>query len=110
MESHKAVGGKPGSPMGCNALADSVRPPRIKQSIHWDTDLDTGLYILNEGPPPACSTTVFAPCIPGGTLPAHVVVSTAGNGSIIHNTYDNWQPRLGLAYRLGKTTVLRASV
>src|SRR5579883_732737 len=85
-------------------------PPGSNNQYTGDTDLDTGLYILNEGPPPACSTTVFAPCIPGGTLPAHVVVSTAGNGSIIHNTYDNWQPRLGLAYRLGKTTVLRASV
>ena len=31
------------------------------------------------------------------------------NNSIIHNTYDNWQPRVGLAYRLREKTVIRAS-
>lgn len=65
-------------------------PPGSANQFTGDTDLDTGQYILNQGPPPACSATVFAPCIPGGTLPAHVVLSSSGNGSIIHNTYDNW--------------------
>jgi len=73
-----------------------------------DTDLDTGQYILNRLPP-ACSATVFAPCIPGGTLPAHVIVTPSSNGSIMHNDLDNWQPRLGLAYRLRPNTVLRAA-
>lgn len=85
-------------------------PPGSGNQYTGDTNLDTGQYILNQGPPPGCSATVTAPCIPGGTLPANVVVSSSGNGSIIHNTYDNWQPRLGLAYRLGKATALRASV
>jgi len=31
------------------------------------------------------------------------------NGKIYHNNYDNWQPRVGLAYRLGQKTAIRAS-
>jgi hypothetical protein len=70
-----------------------------------DTDLDTGQYIL-AGVPPACSAGV-SPCIPGGTLPANVVVTNSGNGSIIHNTFDNIQPRLGIAYQILPNTVIR---
>jgi hypothetical protein len=72
-----------------------------------DTNLDTGQYILT-AVPPKCGA---APCIPtsDGSLPAHVVATTSNNNSIIHNTYDNWQPRIGLAYRLRDKTVIRAS-
>jgi outer membrane receptor protein involved in Fe transport len=83
-------------------------PPGSNNTYLGNTDLDTGQYILN-AVPPACSATVQAPCIPGGALPAHVVVTTLGNHAILHNSYDNWQPRLGLAYRLGSNTVLRAA-
>lgn len=71
-------------------------------------DLNNGTYILARVPP-ACSATQGAPCIPGGTLPDHVVATPFSNHAIYHNTYDNWQPRLGLAYRLGSKTVLRGS-
>jgi len=74
-----------------------------------DTNLDTGQYILT-ALPPACSSTQGAPCLPGGKLPAHVIVTPNSNRSIIHNTYDNWQPRLGLAYRVKSNTVLRAGI
>ncbi len=70
-----------------------------------DLDLDNGTYILEATAPP-CGT---APCIPGGTLPPNVLVTNRSNGSIVHNTYDNIQPRFGLAYRLRNRTVLRAS-
>ena len=75
-----------------------------------DTDLDTGTYILARTPP-ACSAVSSGPCIPtaGGVLPAHVVPDPQTNGAILHNTFDNWQPRLGLAYRVGQNTVIRAS-
>jgi outer membrane receptor protein involved in Fe transport len=87
-------------------------PPGSGNEYTGDTDLDTGQYILagKTTPPPACSATVQAPCIPGGTLPAHVIPNQLGNGGIVHNPYDNWQPRLGLTYRLPHTTVLRASI
>jgi hypothetical protein len=68
-------------------------------------DLNNGTYVLQK-PAPACSATQGAPCIPGGTLPAHVTVSR--NGRIIQNTYDNVQPRLGVAYRINDKTVFRA--
>jgi hypothetical protein len=73
-----------------------------------DLDLQNGTYII-AAPAPACGNGVGAPCIPGGSLPAHVFVTPLGNNQIIHNTFDNWQPRLGLAYRLRRRTVLRAS-
>jgi hypothetical protein len=73
-----------------------------------DLDLKNGTYIVAKMAPP-CSATQGAPCIPGGTLPAHVVLTPFKNGAIYHNTYDNIQPRVGLAYRFGPTTVLRAS-
>ncbi len=69
-------------------------------------DFNNGTYILQRNSA-ACGNGVGAPCIPGGALPAHVVVSP--NGKVYHNSYDNWQPRLGLAYRLRPKTVLRAS-
>jgi hypothetical protein len=73
-----------------------------------DIDFNTGNYIIQKMPS-ACGNGVGAPCIPGGTLPAHVVVTPQGNHAIFHNSTDNWQPRIGLAYRLRPATVLHAS-
>lgn len=56
--------------------------------------------------PPACGST---PCLPGGVLPPHVILTPHRNHSIINNTKDNWQSRLGLTYRLRPNTVIRAS-
>lgn len=72
-----------------------------------DLNLNNGTYIVARVPP-SCTVTNAAPCIPGGQLPAHVVVTSNSNGQIFHNTYDNIQPRVGLAYRLGSKNVLRA--
>jgi outer membrane receptor protein involved in Fe transport len=76
-----------------------------KSNITGNMDLNNGTYVL-QNPAPACSATQGAPCIPGGTLPAHVTVSP--NGKIIQNTYDNIQPRVGVAYRINDKTVFRA--
>ncbi len=73
-----------------------------------DLDLNNGTYILAREPP-ACSATQGVPCIPGGVLPANVVVTPHANGQILQNAYDNWQPRVGLAYRAGTKNVVRAS-
>jgi hypothetical protein len=74
-----------------------------------DEDFDKGVYIL-AAVPPACNpaTGIGAPCIPGGVLPDHVIVTPNKNQSIIRNTYDNLGPRLGLAYQLPRNTVIRA--
>jgi hypothetical protein len=73
-----------------------------------DLSLNNGTYIL-QAQPPSCAQTGKAPCIPGGVLPAHVVVTPFSNNRIIHNTYDNIAPRVGLAYSVNPKTVIRAS-
>jgi hypothetical protein len=71
-----------------------------------DMNFRDGTYILARSAPD-CATTNAAPCIPGGTLPAHVLVTPLGDGKIYHNDYGNIQPRIGLAYQLFPGTVLR---
>jgi hypothetical protein len=74
-----------------------------------DFDMNTGTYTLGAMSPSCEETGDIPPCIPGGTLPAHVVVTSHSNHSIINNNYDNWQARLGIAYRLRDKAVVRAS-
>lgn len=70
-----------------------------------DMDFSNGTYII-ENKPPACNVKMSAPCIPGnGTLPAHVVVSP--NGIIFHNDYNDIAPRVGFAYEIGNSRVVR---
>lgn len=71
-------------------------------------DLSNGTYVL-QAQPPSSAQVGRAPCIPGGVLPANVVVTPFSNHAILHNTYDNIQPRLGLAYSINPKTVVRAS-
>ena len=69
-------------------------------------DLHTGNYVLERMAPSCATTGNLPPCIPGGTLPANVVVSS--DGHLFHTTYDNIQPRVGFAYHLLPRTVIRA--
>ena len=69
-------------------------------------DFNRRAYIL-QAVPPACSSTVAAPCIPGGSLPDHVLVSSSGK--VVNDSTLNFQPRLGLAYRLTDRTVIRSA-
>jgi hypothetical protein len=69
-------------------------------------DFNSGNYMVQRLPP-SCSERGHAPCIPGnGTLPDHVVVSNIGK--IYHDTTTNWGPRVGLAYRLTQSIVVRS--
>jgi hypothetical protein len=72
-----------------------------------DMDFRNGTYILARNAP-SCAQTNAAPCIPNGTLPAHVLVTPLGGTAIFHNDYSNIQPRIGVAYQLLPNTVLRA--
>jgi outer membrane receptor protein involved in Fe transport len=72
-----------------------------------DMDLSNGTYILSAIPPP-CSPTREAPCIPNGILPPNVLVTKNSGGSLHNADYGNWQPRIGIAYRLRDTTSIRA--
>jgi outer membrane receptor protein involved in Fe transport len=69
-------------------------------------DFGRGVYLLQTSVG-SCDVLKAAPCIPGGTLPAHVILSP--NGKLQNNSHDNIQPRIGLAYRLNDKTVLRAA-
>jgi hypothetical protein len=70
-----------------------------------DIDFNNGTYILNF-PAPPCSSTVFAPCIPGGpTLPANVVQGPS-NHNLMATNYHNFGPRLGFSYKLDGRTVI----
>ena len=73
-----------------------------------DIDYGNGTYILQALAPP-CAQVGRPPCIPtpGGVLPAHVVVSP--NGKILKNRNFDFQPRLGIAYRLDARTAIRAA-
>src|SRR5207302_189035 len=71
-------------------------------------DLNRGVYLLQKVPPP-CATAAKAPCIatPDGSLPAHVEVEP--RGKIYHDYTDQWQPRIGIAYRMAPRTAIRTS-
>jgi len=72
-----------------------------------EIDFNNGTYILQRAVDSCANTGNIAPCIPGTGLPANVVISP--NNRLWKNTKTNFQPRLGLAYRLRDKTVLRAS-
>ena len=82
--------------------------PSQGNQYEGDLNLDKGQYILSRMAP-ACSATVGAPCIPGGTLPANVIVTPFSNGRIYDHDWDNIGPRVGLAYRLRPNTVIRSA-
>jgi hypothetical protein len=71
-----------------------------------DMDFRNGTYILARNAP-SCAQTNAAPCIPGGVLPAHVVVTPLGGTALFHTDYNDIQPRIGIAYQLFPNTVLR---
>jgi outer membrane receptor protein involved in Fe transport len=73
-----------------------------------DMDFTNGTYILARNAP-SCAQTNAAPCIPGGVLPAHVVVTPLGGTAIFHTDYNDIQPRVGIAYQVRPNLVLRAA-
>jgi len=75
-----------------------------------DVDFNNGTYVLQKMVPACNPPSVLAPCIPGGTLPAHVVITPHSNHATYSNTFDNWQPRIGFAYRVRPTLVAHASI
>jgi len=72
-----------------------------------DLDLLNGIYYV-QAVPGSCASLGKAPCVPtpDGSLPDHVQM--APGGVLQHNFGINWQPRVGLAYKLSEKTALRA--
>jgi len=56
--------------------------------------------------PQPCSGTKTTVCIPGGKLPDHVVVNA--NHKLFFPENKDFQPRVGLAYRLSDKTAIRS--
>jgi hypothetical protein len=69
-------------------------------------DFNNGTYVIQTNSPD-CAIAGKAPCVPGGLPQPNVVVSR--NNRLYANTYDNIQPRIGIAYSLNDKTVVRAS-
>jgi Carboxypeptidase regulatory-like domain len=67
-------------------------------------DFNRGVDVIQKTPP-ACSATQFAPCLPGGSLPDHVVVSSQ-SGKLFFADKGNIQPRFGISYSLRPDMVL----
>jgi hypothetical protein len=67
-------------------------------------DFVNGVDIIQKTPP-ACSQTQFAPCLPGGALPDHVVVSSQP-GKLFFPDKSNIQPRVGISYTFRAGTVV----
>jgi hypothetical protein len=80
--------------------------PSDKTSQVGNIDFNNGTYVVQTNSPD-CASAGQAPCIPGGLPQPHVVVSR--NDRLYSNTYDNIQPRIGIAYSLNDKTVVRAS-
>jgi hypothetical protein len=87
-----------------------------------DLNFNNGTFILSHLPPVCAQTNPVPPCIPFGIgpgglnpqpgqsyLPPNVVVTPHVNGAIFQNDLTNFQPRVGIAYELSRTTVLRAA-
>ena len=74
-----------------------------------DLDAKTGIYYIQRNAPACNPPAVAAPCIPGGVLPGGVSVTPLRGGAIYHNDVTNFQPRIGLAYQIRDTTVIRAA-
>ena len=87
-----------------------------------DLNFNNGTYVLTHLPPMCAQVNPVPPCIPFGLgpgglnpkpgqsyLPANVVVTPHANGAIFQNDLTNFQPRVGFAYELTRTTVLRAA-
>lgn len=76
-------------------------------SYYGTMDYNTGHYLLNRVPPP-CPVAKVAPCIPtpDGSLPANVVLDPRGR--LLDDPVRNFQPRIGIAYRLTPRTAIRS--
>jgi hypothetical protein len=90
-------------PIYGNSLTDG-------QGYVGDINLSNGTYLVS-AIPPACSSTVGAPCIPGGALPANVIQTPFANRALHQTDFSNYQPRVGFAYHpMDKTSVLAGSI
>ena len=86
-------------------IMPALAPNSTQSNITGAMDFRNGTYILSKAATGlgSCAMLNAAPCIPGGALPAHVVVGTSDK--LINNQIANIQPRLGFAYQFDSKLV-----
>src|SRR5579872_2114782 len=89
---------------------DLLRNPAFSKNFPSLWDFGTGKYVVGSSKPPACSATQPAPCLsdPNNAYVQQNVVFT-GSSKIRSDDYKMFGPRLGIAYRLRPTMVVRTS-
>ncbi len=89
---------------------DLLRNPAFTSDFPTTWDFGTGKYIVGTTPVPPCGATQPAPCLsdPGNAYVKQNVVF-AGNTKLRSDDYKLFGPRLGLAYKVTPTMVVRAS-
>jgi hypothetical protein len=88
------------------ALIPKYGTPEDNNQYSGNFNFNDGTYVVYKVPG-SCASLNNAPCIPtaDGSLPNHVVASS--DGKVFQNTDLNFQPRLGVAYRITPTTAIR---
>jgi hypothetical protein len=89
---------------------DLLRNPAFSKNFPSMWDFGTGKYIVGSGPLQPCSATQAAPCLsdPNNAYVQQNVVFT-GSSKFRSDNYKMFGPRLGIAYRVRPTMVVRAS-
>ena len=91
------------------ALIPKYGTPAQNNQDVGNFDFNNGTYVVYKVPG-SCATLGNAPCIPtpNGALPTDVVASR--DGKVLENQYNNFQPRIGAAYRITPVTVIHGGI
>ena len=90
---------------------DLLRNPAFTSDFPTTWDFGTGKYLVGTTPVPPCGATQPAPCLsdPNNAYVKQNVVFT-GNTKLRSDDYKLFGPRLGLAYKVTSSMVVRASL
>lgn len=89
---------------------DLLRNSSFRLNFPSTWDFGSGQFIVGAAAPPACSGSQPAPCLPdpqSAYVKQHVVFT--GQPKLREDDYKMFGPRVGLAYRLRPTLVVRSS-
>ncbi len=87
---------------------DLLRNSEFTTNFPSTWDFNSGKFIVGAQPPPACSPSRSAPCLPDPNHPyLRQYVTFTGAAKIRPDDYKMFGPRFGFAYRLQPTMVVR---